>query len=170
MNLDLEQGILNYALAQLAAQVPSINATPIDRDHLFAGTTPYVAPEREPHIVFSVSDDIEFVADGLHIARLTQLVRTPRLSGKENEEESFSAANFNRHRALIRATGELNEGGANGRLWYPSEANIAALSAAVEAESGYQIPGWIIEASPTLDQAGLWVHSRVVKMKVMLAE
>lgn len=170
MNLDIEQGILNYALAQLAAQDPAPTAIPIDRDHLFAGSTANLVPERDCHLVFSVSEDITHEVEDLYIATLTQLVRTPRLTGGENDDDARdSAVNLGKHRAMVRATGELDEEGANPRLWFPSAGNIALLSEKVAEESGYQVPGWFIESSSGQDQSGMWVHVKRIRIKLMLA-
>jgi len=165
MNTQIEEGIRTYAKAQLAAQDTPPTGIPDDEANFMVGSSPKVFPERDPVMIFEIPNDLEHLCETLHLGILEQSVKTPRL-----EAGTDSIAQLARHENIIRAASNRQppEGGANGRVWFESTSNIAAISAAVEASAGYSIAAWFWMNSSKADDENDFVH--VARIKIRLIE
>lgn len=168
MNLDIEEGLIEYALAQLATQNdPAFDAIPLARTHFFTGSSPIVSPDRDTHVVFEVGE-IEHEVEGLFIGVLSQYVLTPRLAADEAGNPQAPSGNFESHRAVCRAVTQNNTGGPHGRLWCPSAGNKALVNAKVSAASEFNLLAWHVMSPRTGDSNSHW--NQITQIRLRLEE
>ncbi|MHA1544623.1 MAG: hypothetical protein ACTSU8_05760 [Alphaproteobacteria bacterium] len=164
MNLQIEEGVRVYAKAQMEAQLPALADIPFDDTHFLGGSSALILPERDSVMIFQIPNDLEHICEELHIGVLEQSIKTPRLeAGPESE------AQFVKHNNIVRAASNRKppNGGVNGRVWYETAANIAALDAAVIAAAGYSISAWFWMESVTTDDEKDWIHVARIKLRLI---